>query len=333
MRTWNDSNIDRLLKTFNREVADRPPNFEILIDARSCSHILGRETTDTLWSMPPEDAVRIALAVGQDAIPCSLTWCAEEGSVHGPADLAEVQPPDPKEAREKLQRYVDAVEGTKVGLCARLSGPLTLAYMSTGPTPIESFMYLLYDEPQMIEDLMDLYMDYHIAMMETIKDLPFHMYYIGDDLSSSTGPLISPADLDRLWAPRAERLVKAALATERPVLFHCCGDETPILPYLVDWGVQGVHPLQPVANDIDAIHAEFGDRITLVGNIDVSELLSFGTPEQAREDTFEHLDKFYGDNAGYIVCSSHSIIDSVVPENYLAMVAAAHEWKRSTGSD
>ena len=328
MKEWNDSNVERLIKAFNRETSDRPPNFEILIDARTCSHILGRETTDTLWSLPPKDAVHIAQAVGQDAIACSLTWFAEEGTVHTPADLKKVQPPDPSEARAKMQAYLDATKGTKVGLCARLSGPLTLAYMSTGPIPIESFMYLLYDEPQMIEDIMDMYIDYHISVLDAVKDLPFHMFYIGDDLSSSTGPLISPADLERLWAPRAERLVKAALATDRPVLFHCCGDESPILPYLVDWGVQGVHPLQPVANDIDAIHAEYGDKITLVGNIDVSELLSFGTPEQVRQDTFNHLDKFYGDNAGYIVCSSHSIIDSVVPENYLAMVNAAHEWRK-----
>ncbi len=328
MRKWNDSNIDRLIKAFNRETSDRPPNFEILIDARTCSYILGRETTDTLWSLPPKDALYIAQTVGQDAIPCSLTWFTEEGSIHTPEDLANLKFPDPADARAKMQSYADTVAGTNVGLCARLSGPLTLTYMSTGPIPIESFMYLLFDEPQMVEDLMDQYVEYHIAVLDAVKDIPFHMFYIGDDLSSSTGPLISPAMLDELWAPRAERLVKAALATDRPVMFHCCGDETPILPYLVEWGVQGVHPLQPVANDIDAIHAKYGDKITLIGNIDVSELLSFGTPEQVRQDTFDHLDKFYGDNAGYIVCSSHSIIDSVIPENYLAMVDAAHEWKK-----
>jgi len=84
MHAWNDSDIERLLKAFNRD-ADRPPNFEILIEARSCSHILGRQTSDTLWSLPPEDAVRIALAVGQDAIPCDLTWFTDEGSVCSPA--------------------------------------------------------------------------------------------------------------------------------------------------------------------------------------------------------------------------------------------------------
>jgi len=329
MKTWNDSNIERLIKTFNREVTDRPPNFEILIDARSVSHILGRETKETLWDLPPADAVRVAMAVGQDAIPCNMTWFVKQGSVCAPEDLLNIQPPDVKEARAKLEKYIEAVQGAKVGVCARLSGPLTLAYMSTGPVPIQDFMYLLYDEPQMVEDLMDIYMDYHIRLIEEIKDLPYHMYYIGDDLSSSTGPLISPVDLERLWAPRAERLVKTALGTDRPVLFHCCGDETPILPYLVEWGVHGVHPLQPVANDIDAIHKEYGDRITLVGNIDVSALLSFGTPEEVRKDTVSHLDRFYGERAGYIVCSSHSIIDSVIPENYLAMVQAAHEWKPS----
>lgn len=328
MKEWGDSDIQRLVGAFHRETTDRPPNFEILIDARTVSFILGRQTDATLWSLPPADAVRVALAVGQDAIACSLTWCGPQAGILSPSDLSTLKPPPLSEARDRLLAYTAAIENTKVGICARLSGPMTLAYMSTGPIPIESFMYLLYDEPQMVEDLMDIYVDYHLRLIEEIKDLPFHMYYIGDDLSSSTGPLISPNDIERLWAPRAERLCRAALETGRPVLFHCCGSDAPVLPYLVKWGVHGIHPLQPIANDMDAIHREYAEKITLVGHIDVSELLSFGTPETVKQATFDHLDRYYGPDGGYIVASSHSIIDSVIPENYLAMVEAAHEWKQ-----
>ncbi len=321
----SEPNIDRLLAALHHEKADRVPNLEATINPPACSHLLGRQVDQGLWGLPPEDAVRIAQRAGQDTVYCSLTWGVDQASVLSPADVEAIEPPDPQLARRKLQTYLDAVEGTGVGVCARISAGLTLAYMAIGPVPIQSFMLELYDRPGMVQRLMDLFVDYHVALIDAIRDMPFHLYYIGDDVSSTQGSLISPAHVERLWAPRTERLVRVALETDRPVIFHCCGMVTPILPYLVRWGVNAVHPIQPVANDIYAIHEEYGEAITLIGNMDVAGVLSFGTPREVREDTRLHIERLAG-AGGYVVCSSHSIIDSVPPENYLAMVAAAREF-------
>jgi uroporphyrinogen-III decarboxylase len=208
-----------------------------------------------------------------------------------------------------------------------LSGPLTLTYLALGPVSIESFMYLLYDERELVERLLDVFLDYHLRLLAAIRELPYHFHYIGDDLCSTTGPLISPNEIEGLWAPRMGRLVEAALSTDRPVIIHCCGMQAPILPYVVKWGVNAVHPLQPGANDIYAVKREYGDRLTLIGNMDIAGVLLNGTPEQVRADTREHIERLAGDG-GYVVCSSHSIIDSVPVENYLAMVGAAVEFGR-----
>ncbi|HUT56269.1 MAG TPA: uroporphyrinogen decarboxylase family protein [Phycisphaerae bacterium] len=323
------SNVERLVATLNGTKADRVPNFEILIDNRATRHILNLPTAGdriTLWTLPPDQAVELVRRIGQDAIACSMTWNLDErwGHIQSHADADSLAPPDPGEARAKLADYLQAVADTPVGMVARVSGPMTLAYMALGPVPIESFMMMLYDQPDLVERVMDIFLDYHLKVIEAIADLPFDLFYIGDDISSSTGPMISPKDLERFWAPRTERLIRAALATGRPIIFHCCGQLAPILPYLARWGVQAVHPIQPVANDIYAIRAEY-PRLTLVGNIDVDSVLSRGKPEQVRADVREHIDRLAGDGR-YVVCSSHSIIDSVVPENFLAMVSETHEY-------
>ena len=320
-------NIERLLAALHHEKLDRVPNLEATINAPVCSHLLGRPVDRGLWGVEPEDAVRIAQRAGQDAVYCSLTWGVGQASLLGEEDVDAIRPPDPLLARERIQAYVDAAAGTGVGVIARVSGPLTLTYMAIGPVPIQSFMLELYDRLDMVERLMDLFVDYHVSVIDAISDMPYHLYYIGDDVSSTTGPLISPEHIARLWAPRTERLVRAALGTGRPVIFHCCGMQSPILPYLAEWGVNAVHPLQPVANDIYAIHREYGSRLTLIGNMDVAGVLTFGTPDEVRRDTREHIERLAGDG-GYVVCSSHSIIDSVPPENYLAMVEAAREYGR-----
>ena len=336
MNEGNRSDISRLLAALSHRKGDRVPNFEILTDNRATRHILGLPPQGervTLWTVPPAEAVRLAQAVGQDAVACSMTWGFEPyGSILSHADADRLlRPPDPREARAKLQRYLDATRSTSptasasgVGVVARLSGPMTLTYMALGPVPIESFMYLLYDQPDLVERVMDAFLDYHLRLLDAIADLPYHLYYIGDDIASSTGPLVSPEVLERLWAPRMERLIRAALATGRPIIFHCCGKLDAILPYLLKWGVQAVHPIQPVANDIYAIRAQVGERLTLVGNIDVDSLLTRGTPEGIRADVRQHIECLAG-GGSYVACSSHSIIDSIPPENYLAMVRAVHE--------
>lgn len=318
-----DSNIERLLSAFRHEKADRVPNFEILIDARSIREILGNPDLGTFWEIPPAEAVRFVRTVGQDAIACSLTWIPPD-LICSEADADRVVLPDVAEARARLKTYTDAVRGTGVGVCARLSCPLSLVYNSTGPTRIESFMYMLYDNPGLIDRLMAMYLDYNLRLLDAIADLPFHFFYLGDDISSTTGPLISPAHLETLWAPVTEKLIGAVKATGRPILFHCCGKQEPLLPYLVKWGVEATHPLQPSANDIYAIHEQYGKELTLVGNMDIAGVLWHGTPEEVEADTSEHIRRLAGDG-GYVVCSSHSIIDDIPPANYLAMVRTAHQ--------
>ncbi len=317
--------INRLLAAFRHEATDSVPNFEIVIGARALTRLLGVATDKSLWDLAPELRAKALAAVGQDAMPCPLHARIPNASVRSAEDAERMQFPDPNQARERLEACLKAVAGTRLGVCACITGPLTSAYMVLGPVSIESFMYLLYDDPGLAARLMDRFVDHYTAVIAAVADLPFQFYYIGDDVGGSAGTLIGPQHLAELWAPRARRLVDAAHETGRPVLFHCCGDQSAVLPYLVEWGVEAVHPLQPPVNDIYVVHRQYGDRLALVGNINVGGVLSFGTPDAVRRDTREHLERLAG-NGGYVCGSSHSIIDSVPPENYLAMVETVQEY-------
>jgi uroporphyrinogen decarboxylase len=192
--------------------------------------------------------------------------------------------------------------------------------MASGPTPIESFLLMIYSEPEVVELLLDFYTSYSIAVINAIADLPFDFFYIGDDVTG----FVSPEHLERLWATRHEKIVRLALDTGKPVLCHCCGSQKEVLPYFDRWGVHAVHPLQPDMNDIYAVREQY-PRLALVGNIGVQEPLSFGTPEDVVADTLDHLERL-GPLGGYVMASSHSIIDSIPPENYHAMVETTWQY-------
>ena len=307
--------IERLVTALRGGKPDRVPNFEIVINRRNMRAVLGREPSgESLWSIPPEEAIAVAELVGQDAIPCPIQYHLPRASICGPEDLDLLVLPDIPQRRHKLRAYLDATAGSAMGVCACLSGPFTASCMATGPVPIESFLLMTYLQPDVVDRLLDFYTAYTLAAIDEIADLPFDFFYIGDDVTGFVGP----EQLDALWAQRHETIIQAALATGKPVLNHCCGTQKEVLPYLSRWGVHATHPLQANVNDIYAVRERY-PNIALVGNISVHDVLSFGTPDEVAADTLEHLERLAPDG-GYVVCSSHSIIDSVPPENYRAMI-------------
>jgi uroporphyrinogen-III decarboxylase len=179
---------------------------------------------------------------------------------------------------------------------------------------------MVYSAPHIVDALLDFYTEYTLAVIRAIRDLPFDFFYIGDDVTG----FVSPEHLDALWARRHERIIRAAQETGKPVLCHCCGPQAEALPYFSRWGVDAVHPLQAGVNDIYAVRERY-PNLTLVGNMDVN-LLSFGSPADVAANTLEHLDRL-GPAGRYVACSSHSIIDSVRPENYRAMLETAWNWR------
>jgi uroporphyrinogen decarboxylase len=97
---------------------------------------------------------------------------------------------------------------------------------------------------------------------------------------------------------------------------------------LVDSDIDGLDPLEPVAGmDIGRVKREYGRRICLVGNVDCSYLLSFGTPDQVVEAVKETIAKG-SPGGGHILASSNSIHPGVNPQNYLAMIKAARKYGR-----
>jgi len=319
----NDSvkipDINRLLAAFAHREADRVPNFEITINGRGISHILGTQTDQGLWQLSPESSVEVVNRIGQDAIPCPIQFHLEKASICSNEDFDRIKKsvayPDVK---SKLESYLKRSLGTKIGVCPCLSGPLTASYVAAGPISIESFMIMIFEQPELVESLLDFYTEYTLNAINKIKDLPFHFLYIGDDVTG----FIGPDRLGDLWAERHEKIITAAKATGRPVMCHCCGPMADVLPYFRKWEIDAIHPMQPNVNNIYQIHRDYPE-FALVGNIDIN-LLSFGTKEEIMVDTKKHIDSLSDDNS-YVVCSSHSIIDSVVPENYLAMIQSAWE--------
>jgi uroporphyrinogen decarboxylase len=79
--------------------------------------------------------------------------------------------------------------------------------------------------------------------------------------------------------------------------------------------------------DIKEIKKDYGKRTCLLGNIDCSFLLVFGSPDEVRQNVRDTI-AMAAPGGGYIISSSNSIHPGCRPENYLAMVDAARKYGR-----
>jgi uroporphyrinogen decarboxylase len=148
--------------------------------------------------------------------------------------------------------------------------------------------------------------------------------WLGDDYASQTAMLMKPDLWRRYIKPYLAEEVQLARNRGLLVLFHSCGAVRPILPDLIEIGVNALEVFQTSARGMDAqsIARDFGGKMVFYGGIDVQKVLSSGSIADVEAAVESNL-RAFKDYGGYIVANSHHSIPSIKGENILAMCRKA----------
>ena len=98
----------------------------------------------------------------------------------------------------------------------------------------------------------------------------------------------------------------------------------PFMDDLVGLGIAGLHPLEKGAMDICAVKRAYGDRICVLGNVDLN-ILGMGTPEDV-DDEVRGLIRQVGPGGEYVVTSGNSLAGYLKPENVVALSRAVQAY-------
>jgi len=119
--------------------------------------------------------------------------------------------------------------------------------------------------------------------------------------------------------------VDAIKAEGLPAILHSCGHMTAYLDDLVGLGLDAIHPLQRTAGmDLAAVKSQYGERIGIIGNIDSSRTLPYGSEEDVAREVREAL-AIAMPGGGYVLASDHSLHDGIPIANILTMFRVARE--------
>jgi uroporphyrinogen decarboxylase len=146
------------------------------------------------------------------------------------------------------------------------------------------------------------------------------MIYFYDDLASKESLLISPETWLKQIKPHHSAIIEVAKTYDKPVMYHCDGAIQPLIPALIDMGVDVLNPIEVGAKGMDPVNLKeaFGDRLCFHGGIDIRNTLPCGTTEDVQDEVRQRIEVL-GRQGGYILASSHHIQPDTPLENIFAM--------------
>jgi uroporphyrinogen decarboxylase len=176
----------------------------------------------------------------------------------------------------------------------------------------------------------DMQLAYWDKFFDVLKGIPIDVVQMSDDLAGQHGMLVSPSSYRKYLKPLHREIFDYLHAkTEAKIFFHSCGGIRPIIPDLIEIGVDILNPVQVNATGMDSaeLKREFGADLTFWGGgIDTQEAFDQRfTPDDVRDDVRRRLDDLMP-GGGFVFNPVHNIQSNVPPENIMAMWETLQEF-------
>jgi uroporphyrinogen decarboxylase len=179
-------------------------------------------------------------------------------------------------------------------------------------------------DPDWIRDMVDVYSRVAIDLLEMLfaeAGLPDGLW-VWDDLGFKNRPFMSPAMYRELIFSAHKRLFDFAHSRGLPIILHSDGLTTPLIPNLIEAGVDCLQPLEVKAGmDLVKIKKQYGDRLAFIGGMDARVLLT-NDLDKVRHELETKLPTAMA-GSGYILQADHSVPGDVNYETYKFFVETA----------
>ena len=181
-------------------------------------------------------------------------------------------------------------------------------------------------DPDLVDRLLDIPFNYHLAAARRLVEMGVDMIWTGDDMGTQDRMLISPVTWRRFFKPRMATYISTLkrINPDVKVAYHSDGDIRPIIPDLIEIGLDVLNPVQPASMDPGELKRAYGDALCFWGSIDEQHTLPFGTPAGVEREVLTRL-RTIGRDGGLIIGPTHHVQLDTPLENFWAMVRTVTE--------
>jgi uroporphyrinogen decarboxylase len=180
----------------------------------------------------------------------------------------------------------------------------------------------------LMSKVMEIKMAYWDRALDLLED-NVDVVHEADDFAGQYKMLISPDAYRRIVKPLHKELFDFIHArTKAKLFFHSCGSIRPVIPDLIEIGVDILNPIQVSATGMDSaeLKKEYGDDVVFWGGgVDTQRVLGDGTQEEVRAETKRRISDL-APGGGFVFAAVHNIQGNVPPENIMAMWETLQEY-------
>ncbi len=193
----------------------------------------------------------------------------------------------------------------------------------------DELLPLLLTDPDWIRDMVETQADMVIEMAKILicEGYQFDAAFLFNDMGYRNAPFFSPKVYRELIKPADRRMYDFFHTQGMPVILHSCGNVKPLIPDLIDAGLDCLQPLEVKAGmDLVELKREYGDYLAFMGGIDVRAMAD-PDPRVIEEEIARKIPvaKVGG---GYIYHSDHSVPNNVSFAQYQRVLELVHKYGR-----
>ncbi len=223
----------------------------------------------------------------------------------------------------RIYRILKKLYGKKIAVIPFV-GP-GLWENSWQPFGFSRFAVLMSKEPDFLRKIASYYTEISVACVEAYAREGARVIAFGDDLAYKSGPMVSPDTLNEFYGEGYKKITSTAHRYGAKIIIHCCGNTKSLLGHFIEWGFDGAHAFEPTAgNSLAEARNIVGDKLCLVGNIDVSKTLVDAPKNEVYEAVRQAIEESEG--GGLILAPAHTH-PGVSAERVRWMIEAAEGWR------
>ena len=230
---------------------------------------------------------------------------------------------------EHLEREVKKLHGrgyAVIGRLTEISGGFIFetAWQLRG---MDNLLVDFYDNPNFARTLLDKITEINVEVSTRFAEAGVNILWLADDIGTQDTMLMSPAMWRKWLKPRLKHLIDSAKRVNPRVhiFYHSDGFIEPVIPELIEIGVDILNPIQPESMNPVKLKRLYGDQLSFFGTIGVQTVMPFGTPKDVRHEVRKMIE-MVGQGGGFIIAPTHFVSAQVPWENVEALFDAVEEF-------
>jgi uroporphyrinogen decarboxylase len=190
---------------------------------------------------------------------------------------------------------------------------------------MEKFIMDLITEEEYIPVLLDKILNFSTECGKIMINMGADVIWTGDDMGTQSGMMISPELWRSVFKPRMKKMFSdfKKLNPNIKIAYHSCGSIMPIIPDLIEIGLDILNPLQPMATGMELSHLYklYSDKLVFFGGVDVQDVLPHGTTQDV-ENEVKRCIKATNGGRKYIIAPAHNMQPDTPVQNVFAFFKA-----------